>query len=854
MNRRIVQIILSKWFEILGRTVSRYPAYFIIIPVLITLILFPGCLNFKEITDIDYLFVAENGEFVKTKEKVEKLFPLNMSECADIPRITHRLKSPSVYVLGIDTENMLQENILKEIKMLDIIVKNLTVKKNELDIGYEEFCGIINGRCFVNPILNVISKLEKRVSNWNKIKYPIDIDPVTFSYEAYGINLGGVTVDDGDYVKNVRALRLVYLMDETDPEKIVSIEKWTKSVFKKLSEVKFKNIRVIPDFINLVDGSYLLYIKGITPFIAVSIILIMIFSAISFLTNSWKRSKPWLGISSCISAGLAICSSFGFASYCGLEYSATNITIPFLVIATEIDDSCILLASWRSTDFMKSVEKRLSKTYSEAAVSITLTSLTNFISYCIGMTTPFPIVRIFCTYAAISILFTFLYQITFFGGCIAISGFREYNIMQKSPDYKEIGIKSNSQEDIFKEEICMKFFRDLIDKILSSTSAKIIIILLYFTNLGIGIWGIFHLVEGFDISKVFPVDYSTESIGVYYKYFTQFSLPIQIIIEEPLNYADPQVQQSIDKLIHKMESHPHISSDLTVWWLKYYNVFLNHDIAKFSLKGYNISLKQDFIDGLRNVFFRFKSAYPFRYDVKFNKNGTKIVSSRIIFISKNVTNRIEEIKLMKDVNKIVKDSKLSVKVFSLFENVVEQATIIRSIIFQLIWVTILIIIILFYIFIPYIICTILVSISVVSSVAETIGLMAFWDINLDIISTMILVLCFGFCINYPSHIVFAFSNYTKKSDNLGEKLSFCAYLVGFPIFQGSLSTIVGVCVFLFSPMYVFITFFKIVFIIVMQTAFHSMFFIPVSIDFLNKACCLNKKADKNPSSQVNGKI
>src|SRR5690625_471885 len=50
-----------------------------------------------------------------------------------------------------------------------------------------------------------------------------------------------------------------------------------------------------------------------------------------------------------------------------------------------MDDAFVLLAAWRRTSPTQSVPERLSHTYSEAAVSISITSLTNFISFMIGI-------------------------------------------------------------------------------------------------------------------------------------------------------------------------------------------------------------------------------------------------------------------------------------------------------------------------------------------------------------------------------------------------------------------------------------------------------------------------------------
>ena len=65
--------------------------------------------------------------------------------------------------------------------------------------------------------------------------------------------------------------------------------------------------------------------------------------------------------------------------------------------------------------------------FSDAAVSITVTSLTNFFSFMCGVITPFPCVRIFCLYTGISIAFIYIWHITLFAGIMALAGRAEKN-------------------------------------------------------------------------------------------------------------------------------------------------------------------------------------------------------------------------------------------------------------------------------------------------------------------------------------------------------------------------------------------------------------------------------------------
>jgi hypothetical protein len=63
-----------------------------------------------------------------------------------------------------------------------------------------------------------------------------------------------------------------------------------------------------------------------------------------------------------------------------------------------IDDTFVMLGAWRRTSVHSAVPERMAEAFEDAAVSITITSVTNMISFWIGVITPFPSVQIFCIY------------------------------------------------------------------------------------------------------------------------------------------------------------------------------------------------------------------------------------------------------------------------------------------------------------------------------------------------------------------------------------------------------------------------------------------------------------------------
>ncbi len=82
----------------------------------------------------------------------------------------------------------------------------------------------------------------------------------------------------------------------------------------------------------------------------------------------------------------------------------------------------IMSAAWHRSNPCSPVPQRLAESLAESAISITITSVTDALSFAIGCWTTLPGVWMFCSYASVAILFDYLYQVTFFAGIMAVSG------------------------------------------------------------------------------------------------------------------------------------------------------------------------------------------------------------------------------------------------------------------------------------------------------------------------------------------------------------------------------------------------------------------------------------------------
>lgn len=94
---------LTKAFYRLGHAVARYPGYFLIIPLLLTIICITGFQRIHFEIDPEYLFSPEQGPGKTERAIIESNFKMNYSSLFNPTRITRPGKIKHVYLAVIHT-------------------------------------------------------------------------------------------------------------------------------------------------------------------------------------------------------------------------------------------------------------------------------------------------------------------------------------------------------------------------------------------------------------------------------------------------------------------------------------------------------------------------------------------------------------------------------------------------------------------------------------------------------------------------------------------------------------------------------------------------------------------------------
>ena len=517
----------------------------------------------------------------------------------------------------------------------------------------------------------------------------------------------------------------------------------------------------------------------------------------------------------------------------------------------------IMVAAWRKTDTRLSVEGRMREAFSEAAMSITITSVTDALAFGVGTITYFQSVRIFCLYLGSAVLVDYLYQLTFFGACMVLTGRREAAnrhclSCNKVRSKEESGSKaytlfcaggaSKDHSVISVEETndhaLMIFFKKYYGPFITRPLMAVFTVVLYAGYLATAIYGCTQLQMGLSLRNLardnsYAANYKDDARA----YFTSYGPQIALVFTEPNYTWHPSIQDIMETTLVSIEDSEYVynkTEGLSVSWLRDY-------LAYLELIDLRDPTQAQFVDTLRNHFLKLPAFERYSPDIVFSDDGLSIEISRFFVTTKDLDSTTKESTMMTDLRTIAEGSELPAIVYHPTFIFFDQFIAIFPNTMQNLGIAVGAMLIVSLLMIPNPICSILVTLSLTSIVTGEIGFMTHWDVNLDNISMTNLIICIGFSVDFSAHISYAYVSGNQGSRR--ENAIHALYSLGMPIVQGSLSTILGILILAFSDTYIFRTFFKTMFLVISLGTLHGILFISVFLMLLIPA-----KIRKEPES------
>lgn len=310
-----------------------------------------------------------------------------------------------------------------------------------------------------------------------------------------------------------------------------------------------------------------------------------------------------------------------------------------------------------------------------------------------------------------------------------------------------------------------------------------------------------------------------------------------MVVSGEYDYSDPVIQRQVEELTQTFENTSYISNTLyTESWLRSFLQYAerNEDYLNISIRN-----KENFIKTLKELWLAPSS--PFSLDVKFDESGKNIIGMRYLIQAVNISGTEHEKEMVRALRKICKDSPLNVTVFHPYFVFFDQFELVRPLSIQNMIIGAGIMMLVSFIFIPNILCSVWVAFSIISIEVGVVGYMALWHVNLDSISMINLIMCIGFSVDFTAHICYAYMSSAAKTPDGRVKESL--YALGLPIFQGAISTILGMLALLLANNYIFAVFFKMVFLVVFCGAMHGLFLLPVLLSLFGPGSCTSYREE-----------
>ncbi|XP_023229007.1 patched domain-containing protein 3-like [Centruroides sculpturatus] len=832
---------LSKLFHKHGIHVSKHTSWYLIVPVFMTLLSATGFQKFSHDLDEESI-VPAGGIIDRYKSHLMQLFPIDLASNFDPARLLHVIHYGTVIAEATDGGSILRDFVFREIVTLDREIQKFFVEKDE-GWNYKDICARNNGKCYENKILRINNELEALKNGTFRLKYPIG--DTSRNYDV--LTLGGVELNEEGCVISAEAVKLFYFLDDSNKWAEEKAIMWENRFVDFLNKVNFSHIKISKDVSLSVNESKKQLFLATLKYIPSSAFLMVTFTVISCLWPDFLRSKPWTGIMSSIATGMSVISGFGLLQYARLKVSPMEMMIPFLILGIGMDDTFVMLSAWMKTDPKKSVEERMAETFTESGVSITITSLTNVASFLVGIfIATIPLYKKLCVFMATCMIFDYIYQITFVAATLVLCGRAEEQhlhslVFTKLPEntncfqrilcfvHSENAKNEEVQKNILAFTKLVKNFKAL----MKTKMTTIIVILLYFTYLGISIWGLtkYSYDQELDMNLILDT-YRYNYYKINEKYYNQYKFRLQLFITQELDYSNRTIQQNVENMLHTLESDPLIAASLTESWLRSYLKFFDDNRINLFLTGYNVTNSEDFVFVLHKLFFRIPEAKRFRQDIVFDSSSTRIISTRF-FLQTNVTNNgshfYNQFKHFQEkMNAFPFTIVLYHPLFYYFDinDAIPTTTI------QTLGIVSFTVSVISAALLPNVICIVCVLFSIISVGAGVIGFMFIFNLGLNLTSLSILIIVIGYSVDYAAHVSCAYISAKESSPD--KRLENAISLTAIPIIQGSVTTILAIVTALNVSEKETLLAIKVIILACVIAGIHGLTFVPIIISVIDR--------------------
>ena len=606
------------------------------------------------------------------------------------------------------------------------------------------------------------------------------------------------------------------------------------------------------------------------------------------------ESKVTLGLTGIIIVLLSITSSIGFFSWVGLKATLIIMeVIPFIVLAVGVDNIFLIVHELERVNVScpdQMVEERVARALGRMGPSILFSALTETVAFAIGTAVGMPAVRNFAAYAAGAVFINALLQMTMFVSFLSLNQMRVEDHRCELWPWWQItkarihlnggnGYVGSGRSEIDEESFLQIFIKSTYAPALLQKKIKLAVIGLFLGLFAAGLALLPEIKLGLDQSVAIPD-------GSYLiPYFSDLAKYLEIgapvyFVARGVDATHRHEQQelcsrfttcqslSLTNTLELERQRPDISyiSSPTASWIDDFFMWLNpvneqccleNDATCFQDRdpAWNTTLwgmpeGEEFVHYLQKFLaspagdecpLGGQAAYS--HAVVLNKDKTSLKASHFRTAHTALKSQDDFIKGYATARRIASDIKertgADVFPYSVFYIFFDQYLSIVSLTAGLLCAVVGIIFVVASVLLGSVLTSAVVTLTVVMSVVDIMGAMAVFNVSLNAVSLVNLIICVGISVEFCAHIARAFmfpSRTVMESNNNGlagrDARTWTALVnVGGSVFSGiTITKLLGVCVLAFTRSKIFeIYYFRVWLALVVFAALHALVFLPVAL-------------------------
>ena len=559
---------LSQFFAWLGEAVGLHPWITITICLLVLGISASGVAFLKTENRTEELYVPKNSESAKNLDKAGDYGFYRPSRQAEI-------------IILQNGQNVLKEDCFKDALNLHEIVVAIP--------GYKEVC---LPNIPSDPLAN-FSPCKREEPLWI-FGYASNFTNLLTRLNRHSQRSAGLfkrVFGKGNYndstgeIRSAQALRMTYYIKGVALGGDVSEKTadWEKEFLEKMEN--FDNLkcgslvftagRSIDDAISESTGSDIKFIS-LTFTLMISFSCFMLGKYLNPLTG-----HGLLAMSGIMCVAFGIVSGFGISMLAQIPFVSIAGILPFLIIGVGIDDMFIIVDELDRTHPDQTIPKRLSTVMRTVGPAITMTTMTDLLAFAVGTSSKFPSIIYFCTYAALSITFAFLFLVTIFlvymyFDCKRMNaGRRDMVPCLKAPPPRPDAPRWDEPLPQTSNKIMEAW-----GKFLMKTPTKIVVVIFSMCLLAVGIYGTTFVNEEFD-RRALAKDGSEfiRYLDTFEEYFTT-DIQVDLILEPGVNYSDHATQMKINNLTQIIKDNKFYRPSVTSWFTELQNWYKTQNTSE----------------------------------------------------------------------------------------------------------------------------------------------------------------------------------------------------------------------------------------------------------------------------------